>query len=261
MSLMEYLGLELKAEDRLAQDDLERISFLREMQLDKTGVVLVTGQQRTGKTTWGASLAWMRREYFGYPVVSNVVLKDAFGEYEYLDTAKLVEEMEKVNKVVDKAVKGKENERIKRVAEEAWGAMSIKLRRATILLDEGYAAFERRRGMSPKLLLYSYLVQQWGHYESLIVVMATSRELLDSQRINPFATHEVTCGHVKEMATSLYMVFDRREAVEPDVNPRPQTIYVPNWSPLFDTHAPVAVPRDILKSALKAEGLKAEGLL
>lgn len=260
MSLMEYLGMAPVADDRLSGDDLERIAFLREMHLDTTGVVLVTGKQRTGKTTWGASTAWMRREYFGYPVVSNVILRDAFGPYEYLDTTALVEEMEKVNKVVEKAVKGKENDRVRDVAEQAWGAVGIKLRRCTILLDEGYAAFERRRGMSPKLLLYSYLVQQWGHYESMIIVMATSRELLDSHRINPFATHEVTCGHVKEMATSMYMVFDRNEAVEPEVNPRPYTIYVPNWAALFDTHAPVAVSRDILKSALKAEGLKSEAL-
>lgn len=251
MSLLEYLGLE----KQLAPEALERIAFMRQLNLDKSGVALVTGLQRSGKTTWGVSLAWLRRKYFGYPVVSNVLLKPEFGPYTYLDTEQLVEEMKKVNSLVEKAVKGQENERQRRVAEEAWRGMDVKLRRSTILIDEGYGTFEKRRGMSPKLLLYSYLVQQWGHYESLIIVMATSEKLLDSQRIGPFATHEVTCSHVKELSLSLYRVYNRQQEIEERVNPLPQTIWVPNWARLFDTHAPVAVPKDLLRSALKAEGL------
>lgn len=257
MTLAEHLGLR----PRLSDDDVDRIMFYRGLRLDGFGVVMVNGDLGSGKSAWGAVTSWIRRQYFGYPVVSNVLLKPSFGEYSYIDTPRMVAEMRKINRVLKDVIEKFGSGHVlpdeaKTMMEELWEKSGTNLWRRTILLDEGYGSFEKRRGQSSKLLLNSYLIQQARHYESLVIVIASSSNLLDRYRLLDHITHQVSCTHIADLEMSLYRVHNRKMPFMEGVNPGVQRIFIPNWAGLWDSWVPVAVPDDLLESALRAEGLK-----
>ena len=249
-NILEYLGLE-KTNSR----EMEQHKFFSELGLDQAGVVIVRGQPGSGKSSWAVSTAWLRRKLYHYPVVCNVLLKDAFGDYTYLSTDRLVEEFQKINKAVEKEAEKSTlveslSLRDSKVASSAWEGSGVNLYKATVIFDEGYGSMDRRRHRSPKLILLSYLVQQWRHFGSLFIIIASSDELLDPRRILPYRTHFVGA------ATSFCKVYFRQIPVVENYNPRTQEIYVPNWAGrLFDSFCPVAVDRGILKSVLKENEL------
>jgi len=248
---------EISAEG-LSERDQKRIDFYMNMGMLK-GAMLVKGLQGGGKTTWGVHLAWWRRHYFGFPVVSNVLLREEFGDYTYIDSKKLVEEFRKVNVVIEEEVKRLTKARkegrerlLAEASEEIWKKSGCNLYRATVLIDEGYEEFERRRGMSPKVLLNGYLVQMWRHYQSLIVVLSSSQELVDRKRLLPFITHEVLCSFDSRTLQATYEIWFKRAAVVKGKNPAYWQIYVPNYGGvIFDSDAPVGVPEELLRSVLK----------
>lgn len=258
MTLLEdCLGLN-RVVDKSAKRDQDQLEFLTSMYLHAGGIALVKGALRGGKTTWMVFMAYIRRKLFGYPVVSNVLLRPAFGDYYYLDTEALVEEFLKVNATVKKEVarqkSGKLSERDKLVARSAWEGSKVNLYKSTIIWDEGYGSLDRRRSHSPKLLLLSYMVQQWGHLESLILIGASSEKLLDDIRINPVATHEVNCGHYPTLGISTYDVLYRYAPTRVGINPLRMTLEIDNWAGkngLFDSGCPVAVDPGILKAVLR----------
>ena len=248
----------ISSPDSLSERDQKRMDFYIGMGMLQ-GAMLVKGLQGAGKTTWGAHLGWWRRRYFGFPMVSNVLLREKFGDYTYIDSKRLVEEFRKVNTAVEREVKrltkakkeGRER-LMAEAAEEIWKSSGCNLYRATILIDEGYEEFERRRGMSPKVLLNGYLVQQWRHYQSLIIVLASSQELVDRKRLLPFITHEVLCSFDSQTLQSTYKIWFKRAPQVKGKNPARWQIYVPNYAGvIFDSDAPVAVPEELLRSVLK----------
>lgn len=253
-TLLEYLGLE---KPKTVTRDMKQAMFFSQMHLDSYGVVLVKGDPGSGKSTWGFSTAWIRRKLWGYPVVSNVLAKPAFGEYTYLDTESLVGEFLKVNAAVEKEVRQwkhskKLSPRDEEVAGSAWEGSNIALHNSTIIWDEGYGSLDKRRFMSPKMILLSYLVQQQRHFNCLIIIMASTDKMLDDIRINPFASHEVNCGHFPDLGVSFYNVYHRYSPIQEGINPQRQQIKVANWAgQIFDSFCPVAVDVGLLKGVLK----------
>ena len=259
VNILEYLGLE-ESEPRLSEKEQQQLKFFTELYLHKEGTALVKGNPGAGKTTWMIYVAYIRRKFWGYPIVSNIPLKPAVGDYTYIDTEALVNEFLKVNQAVEKDIKAykhskKLSDRESDVANSAWAGSNVNLYKCTLIWDEGYGSLDRRRFMSPKLILLSYLVQQRRHFGSLILIASSSEKLLDDIRINPFATHEINCGHYPSLLLSTYDVFVRRAPYELGRNPQRMTLDVLNWKELFDSFCPVAVDIGILKSVLKENKL------
>lgn len=275
-TLTEYLGLEQSRDKNngMSERDFQQYKFFTELRLDQAGVILVTGNLGGGKSTWDAWCAYVRRKLFGYPVVSNILFKPAFGDYTYLSTERLVEEFQKVNSAVEKEAKRYEHskklsDRDKEVASSAWENSKVSLYRSTINWDEGYGSMDKRRGHSPKLILLGYLVQAWRHFQSLIIISASTKWLLDDYRINPFRTHEVVCsffpGLNDPIGTAFYRVYATQlpyneigaKNYNPNAPTNPKTMHlaVSNWTPLFDSFCPVAVDEGILKGVLKENKL------
>jgi len=261
----------------LSQADQAQFDFLTSMHLDGYGAVLIEGKPRTGKSMFQAHLGFIRRKFFSFPVVSNTPLKPAFGEYELLDAEWLAAELEKVNKIIEGEIENQRNKKkhSKQLTEEEttqmaslWERSNVKLYKSTTFFDEGQADTDRRRAMASKNLVLGYLCQQFGHYQNLLCIVAHNKNLIDSYRIEPYITHEITCGYWrdfprpynKEMGdfgTSVYQVFHRHSPIwRPEDGPAPWnpqviTLEVRNWMGLFDTNAPVGMPRNILKGLLK----------
>jgi len=261
VNVCDFLGLE-EPTPQLPERERQQLKFFTELYLHKEGTVLVKGNPGAGKTTFMVYCAYIRRKFWGYPIVSNIPLKDAIGEYTYVDTETLVDEFLKVNKAVERDLKNKEqskkklSERDTNVADSAWAGSKVNLYKCTLIWDEGYGSLDRRRAMSPKLILLSYLVQQRRHFGSLILIASSSERLLDEVRINPFTTHEVNCGHYPDLMLSAYDVFFKYAPFIFGRNPQRLTLDIENWKDLFDSFCPVAIDLGILKSVLKENTLQ-----
>lgn len=262
INILEHLGLEEKEEVlQLPKRERQQLKFFTELRLDREGTILVKGQPGAGKTTWMIYCAYIRRKFWGFPIVSNIPLKPTIGEYTYIDTETLVNEFLKVNEAVEKDLK-KTRQHSKKLsvqevkeADSAWAGSGVNLHKCTLVWDEGYGSLDRRRAMSPKLILLSYLVQQRRHFGSLILIASSTEKLLDDIRINPFATHEVNCGHYPEIKLSAYDVFNRHAPYRPGLNPQRMTLEILNWTRLFDSFCPVGIDKGILKAVLKENKL------
>jgi len=261
LDILDFLGLDLDDPiSQLSDKEQQQLKFFTELYLHKEGTVLVKGNPGAGKTTWMVYAAYIRRKFWGYPIVSNIPLKPAIGDYTYMDTEALVEEFLKVNKAVEKDLeKHKHSKKISKrdiaVVESAWAGSNVNLYKCTLIWDEGYGSLDKRRASSPKLILLSYLVQQRRHFGSLILIASSTEKLLDDIRINPFATHEVNCGFYPSLMLSAYDVFHRLAPYNPGKNPQRLTLDIENWKDLFDSFCPVAVDMGILKSVLKESTL------
>jgi len=221
--------------------DRDQYEHFKALNLHRPGVAHISGQPRSGKTTWAVFFAWVRRKLWGNPVVSNILLKPEFGEYTYLPTKRLVAEFRKVNKAIEDAVAQGEEKfdnrehsklmtgQMAEVAKRAWASAGTVLQNATIIFDEGYGAVDRRRTQSPKHMLITYLIQTFGHFGCFLALISSSEKLLDAQRVIPFLTHQVKCSHISEVAISQYIVLWKFGALIEETNPWRHNIYIPNW--------------------------------
>ncbi len=251
--------------------DRDQYEHFKALNLHRPGVAHISGQPRSGKTTWAVFFAWVRRKLWGNPVVSNILLKPEFGEYTYLPTKRLVAEFRKVNKAIEDAVAQGEEKfdnrehsklmtgQMAEVAKRAWASAGTVLQNATIIFDEGYGAVDRRRTQSPKHMLITYLIQTFGHFGCFLALISSSEKLLDAQRVIPFLTHQVKCSHISEVAISQYIVLWKFGALIEETNPWRHNIYIPNWGGrMFDSEAPVAVDNSLLRRVLENEGVDDE---
>ena len=262
---------------RLDATEQAQLDFLTSMHLDGYGAVLIEGKPRTGKSMFLSHLAWIRRKFFGYPVVSNNPLKESFGEYELIDNDWLAEEIEKVNKLIEKEKEERTNkkEHSKLLTEvgnremtNIWEKSGIKLYKTTDLFDEIGQGTDRRRAMASFNIALGHLCTQFGHYQNLLCMVVHDRNIMDTFRQEPYITHEVMCGYWRDfprpynpaagdLGTSVYQVFHRHSPIwrpedgAPPYNPQVITLEVANWKDLFDTNAPVGMPRSILKGLMK----------
>lgn len=260
---------------QLSETEQKQFDFLTSMNLDGYGAVLIQGKPRTGKSMFQAYLAYLRRKFFGNPVVSNVPLKPAFGDYELADVEWLVTELEKVNQTIESEAQDRKKGHKKLISDtdnenicNLWEKAGIKLYRSTTLFDEMQTGADKRRAMANMNLILGYLCQQFGHYENLLLMVAHDKALIDAYRQEPFVTHDVLCGYYRDfprpyckatddLGTCIYQVFHRHTPIWtpddglPPWNPQMVTLEVRNWKGLFDTNAPVGVPRNILKGLMK----------
>jgi hypothetical protein len=265
---------------KLSPSDQAQFDFLTTMNLDGYGAMVIEGQPRTGKSMFLAHLAYIRRKFFGYPVVSNNPLQPIFGEYELIDATWLAEELEKVNKLIDSEIENQKNkkklEQYKRKPSEVeatemlslWERSGVKLYKSTTLWDEGGQDTDKRRGMASKNIALGHLCTQFGHYKNLICIVVHDIDIMDTYRQQRFLTHEVKCGYWRDFprpynkakgdfGTSVYQVYHRHSPTwRPEDGPGPWnpqviTLEVRNWKDLFDTNAPVGMPRSIIKGLMK----------
>jgi len=267
----------------MSATDKAQLKLLTELRLGPTarnpinyGAALIQGLPGAGKTTIMVYLAYLRKKFWGYPVVSNLPLKSAFGDYDYLDTEELISELLKINEVLSddaKAQKAKQRVKNQKVLTEAeveqmdslWSKKKIKLHRVTWLWDESPTMADARRGMSPTTIMLGYLSQQFRHYESMLLVVSHHKRLVDQYRVEPFMTHDIYCTHhvgvgLGECGTSTYSIGNRHIAVNYErnqgiLNPQAIQLCIDNWIPLFDSFAPIGIPKGIIKGLQRENSL------
>lgn len=223
----------------------EEINMFIRMRLTR-GVVQILGIPRSGKSTLMAWLGFKLRKYFGMQVASDFPLRQAFGDYFYMDDLGFLDELEKMIHIVKAYKQGHEN---------AFAESNSRLYRAAVLWDEAHKGLNKRRSGTGELILKTECCSLWGHYQSLFCFAAPGTNLIEHIRLKDWITHDVSASFDARSGRSIYQIYSRY-----DMLTWVQVITVADWAPLFDSMMPVAPSVAVLYSTME-KVLKARGVV
>lgn len=214
--------------------ELDQIEELRDM---TRGVMLILGLPGSGKSLLMTWLSWKLRKYFGQPVVTNIPFKPAFGEHDYIEYTEFLEELELMFDIVERFKAG-----------DLQAFDESRLRRVTMIWDEGHQKLNKRRPMDGFNILLTETFSLWRHYESLFLLASPGGELLERIRLSHFVTHEVGASFNSRRGESTYTIYNR-QTMETKI----LSIPVAQWCDLYHSFAPVAPSTRVLKGLLAKE--------
>lgn len=159
------------------------------------GVMLVTGEPRSGKDTFANVFAWKCKRYFkGVRVVRDDHPNPVFGGYTYWDNDMLINDLEQMKKMA------KDKETTEKLT-DAWleEQGKIKIQNAAVLFTEAWQKMSNRNPMSVENRILGGLNKMWGHTETLFIYIAQWAHDLDRFTCLPWVNIEVRC----KMSTSV----------------------------------------------------------
>jgi len=154
------------------------------------GPTVCFGPLREGKSGWVSVHSWHGKEWFGLPVATYKFRynDEAYGKYTYINEEKLIEEIQKVTKLVDMGKhrrprlewEGKTEDAKAKTKEEL--AETLNLRDAIWVIDEAHKVVPKDR----RTLLSSFVKHingEWGHYRCQIIYITPRIQKLDKEDV------------------------------------------------------------------------------
>lgn len=244
----------------LTEEEIEDAMFWKKYQ---RGIWLIVSPPGSGKDAIANMVAYKMKYYFGKTPLLDYKPCAPFGYYEFLDTRKIVEELDKMSVGTKaKAKTLKEQEELADDVSRDWliGRQHM-FRHSTVVLNEFPRYMEKRRNGSPMGILLSHLFTIWRHLDVLIIGIATSERYLD-QRAFEELTAKVHCSWSMTRKMTTLVFINPVKFVEssgvlvksglPDILvvniEKPQTILGGlGWKDLFNTEQDIslAVPKSL----------------
>lgn len=217
------------------EEELAEIRWLMKMFEGPAGIagnVGIISKPRTGKTVFEVWMLVKLHKYFGFPLLATFHLKPAFPYYvQYFDENSFDEDQTEMLKVI-KDAKGDLHGDARQI-DDLWSRANIKLRRHVVAFDEIQKQLERRKSMNKRLIKYTHVMAEWGHYQSVFLFAAPMEEMVEGIRFRPLLTHEVGASFYKnylgtDIPTSIYRILNRHTGHEQELK-----IDVSVWSKLY----------------------------
>lgn len=154
------------------------------------GVVIVSGEEGSGKSQWMYYTAWHMRELFGKGCTFDIPPKESFGVYRSIDDESFLEELEKFKEI---AVMEKALERGEIDKDEFEKALNnIKLFNTVIGIDEAYDKLERARRGNFAVNI-GRLIRKYRHFHNLFILLSPDEDDIDRRMAFRRRTHQVHC--------------------------------------------------------------------
>jgi hypothetical protein len=176
---------------------------------------LVTGFPGAGKTTFMTFMGWWIKECFNIPTTADFpLIKENYGDWEYLPTKEIIEEMVRVSDMVEsgnaKDVTSKDS----------------KLFRHCVLSDEIYKKSSNRRPMENTNQLISDMLREQRHWQSVFLFAAPAINELDTKTFNQYLTVDIA-GVPSKMRkdVTLYFITNRKNMTSATLE-----LYLPNYT-------------------------------
>lgn len=218
--------------------EVEEIRWLLDM---TRGLVLLVGDVGAGKSLFLAWLGFKLKKYFGIPVVADFPLvRENFGEYTYLPKSGWPEELEKMEKIVERTMEIG--------VDAAYREGDSKFYQAAVLLDECHKDLNKRRGGTNLAILITEVFTLWRHYQGLFVVASPKWDLIERVRFDDFITHEIGAKFDEFRGLCYYNIYVRRYRAYKRL-----TLTVGDWCSLYLSYCPVAASTQVLRSALQSD--------
>lgn len=172
------------------------------------GVMIVTGEPRSGKDLFGNVFAWKMKRYFGKEILRDEPPRRSFGSYipfnrgtvneDLLDMAKIVNEKGETNKVKVQKMNMLADDWLEHTG-------SALLKDKVLYLTEFGGYMHNRAPMSPMNIFLGRILRRWGHLDMLVIGTTQLKHELDKFTCLPWITHEVRCKwSIQKPDTGLY---------------------------------------------------------
>jgi SpoVK/Ycf46/Vps4 family AAA+-type ATPase len=183
LSLLENPEVKLTKKER---EELQRQYYLMQKQAGAIGqlvrqITLFEGKKGRGKTLAAVAVAYQMKEFFDMPVTivgsSMDLVKETFGDYEFLDERDFINELDKMTKIT----KQTEDSEIGDAVEVLLERMGIKITNSLLVFDEAYKFFDSRSPSDKLVKVFGYFVAQSRHYKSTIILVSPNRDMIDKR--------------------------------------------------------------------------------
>jgi hypothetical protein len=204
------------------------------------GVLAVAGEPRVGKSGWVSAFAWQGREWFDLRIITmGFHYTEKFGPHTYINHEGFLTELEKTSLLAS------------RTGDQAlnWDSSDTEslFKNSIIIIEEAhkFLAHDQRTRAS---IYIKDLIAEWGHYDTLVVLITHNIDLLDPKRVGKFITHQATVSRNYNLSqTSDVRIFHRATGEwKPTIE-----FYRPNWHDLWATKAPIMIRTNISSEEIK----------
>lgn len=200
------------------------------------------GLPRVGKSGWIAVHSYHGKNWFDLPVTAYKFRfnDEAFGEYNFLDERGLLEEAQKVSKIVEKRGQpylewtGKTEHEKREVKTET--AERLKICKSIVIFEEAHkiVAKDHRTLLS---MFIKDIVQEWGHYRCQLIFITHNVGLLCRERILPYINIEmgVSRNYQETDTSDVHIIQKETRDAKPLIHLCRRDYY-----PLWTHNAPIA---------------------
>lgn len=218
-----------------------------------SGVVVIGGQEGSGKSLEGYYLGWNSRELFGKGFTCDVPPKETFGySHEYakqfvwqeeiynptpqktlggyrsIDDVSFIEELKKFGEI---AKMEKDKEKGKMSTEDYEEALNdVKLFNSVIMIDEAYDRLDKSRRGNFAVNL-GHFIRKYRHYHNLFILISPDMDDIDRRMAFRRRTHEIHCNKDDFTGRCRYRILFRKSQSWTSHELTPQ-----RWSFLWETH-------------------------
>lgn len=227
------------------EEERDEIRFLMRMFDGPAGIagnVGIVSPPRQGKTAFEVWMMVKLYKYFGLPLLSTFHLKPAFPyPVQYFNEDSFDKDQQEMLNVIKNAQGDLEGDA--RQIDDLWSRSNIKLRRHVVAFDEIQKQLERRKSMNKRLVKYTHVMAEWGHYQSVFLFAAPMGEMVEGIRFKPLLTHEVGASFFKNflgtgIPVSRYKILNRHTGKELELK-----IDISIWSKLYYSYVMMAPMR------------------
>ena len=207
------------------------------------GVLGCFGKARVGKSGYVSVHSWKGKEYFDRPVIAyKFKLTPAFGNFTYLNDETLLDEIDAVTTVVEKA---NGEELLKWRNQEVMQEKTHLFVGSQIVIEEADKVFPRGSFTRLGRLLY-HMIKEWGHYKCLFALITQDPEDLNKHVVKRL-THEIWVSRSTTMSQTSDVRIRHIETGEkkPIIH-----LYRPRWHSLWMHDAPIAIETNVSRREL-----------
>lgn len=228
----EILSVIPRAETLPDEELEEALFFLDFLQT----LIVIEGKKGSGKTLLSVALATKFKEYFDKNILMDFHATEEFGEYQYFDEKKFMEELQKVADISKNTVQ----EDIDLAVEWSLQKLGLDIEGAVLILDEAYRYFDCRTPTDKLVRVFGYFVAQMRHYHLTLILLCPSKRYLDRRvRDQIDFLGKVAFNRRTEVVHSRFLSYNTGEV-------KPLKAYGPNYFPLYDSWSPVIMRKKIL---------------
>ena len=227
------------------ETEIDEIRFFKRMFDGPAGIagnLGIIAKPRTGKTAFEVYMMVKLHKYFGFPLLSTFHLKPAFPyPVQYFNEDSFDKDQQEMLNVIKNSQGELEGDA--RQIDDLWSRANIKLRRHVVAFDEIQKQLERRKSMNKRLVKYTHVMAEWGHYQSVFMFAAPMEEMIEGIRFKPLLTHEVGASFFKNylgtgVPKSRYKILNRHTGHEQELY-----IDISIWSQLYHSYVMMAPMR------------------
>ncbi len=161
------------------------------------GVMIVTGEPRSGKDLFGNVFSWKMKRYFGKEILRDEAPRSHFGNYIPFNRGTVNDDLQEMAEVLAEKNNNTNRTKMQKMSmlADEWleHTGNALLKNKVLYLTEFGGYMHNRAPMSPMNIFLGRILRRWGHLDLLVIGTTQLKHELDKYTCLPWVTHEVRC--------------------------------------------------------------------